>query len=410
MNTTEKGDILENKLFTILQDLLKNDKLYIHKKFSRIYQKKGYFSQKRNKNIVFDVSIESFLPDADEYSLLTIFECKNLGKNVSIDDIEEFSKKLSQVGEHNTKGIMVTRKGFSSTVINFAKAEKIGLLIIKSNEELSWVNFRKDKSKNIKFPDENMPFLASYNNQVFTNLADLLLKLKVIDNYTHHAKFIDIPYRSQQNIQKIIDRMAKYDIYTNNCLDIQKLCEFIKSKYEISFINESLAEGILGKLEFEPFKITIDSNLSEHRYRFTICHEIGHLVLHSSILSKSLDVKQDDISNFILKANSTKSCNIRLEYQANIFANLLLIPIIPLEQEVAIFFSENNIKRGYLYLDNQLINKLTVNKLLKKLSRKFNVSKLAIQYRLNNMNLIKESEHDSINYDFLKKKSFNNKI
>ena len=62
------------------------------------------------------------MPNAEQYSHLTIFECKDLNKNVSVDDIEEFESKLRQVGEHDTKGIMVSTKGFAKSTINIAKS------------------------------------------------------------------------------------------------------------------------------------------------------------------------------------------------------------------------------------------------------------------------------------------------
>ncbi|MEJ7684439.1 MAG: hypothetical protein WKG06_42655 [Segetibacter sp.] len=63
------------------------------KKTSKVFKKKAYYSSKREKDIIFDVTIETTLPNADKYSILTIIECKNLNKKVTVDDIEEFGSK-----------------------------------------------------------------------------------------------------------------------------------------------------------------------------------------------------------------------------------------------------------------------------------------------------------------------------
>ncbi|MBH8386728.1 hypothetical protein I8R13_19535 [Acinetobacter baumannii] len=49
--------------------------------------------------MIFDVAIEVFLFDQKEPYLVILIECKNYEKNVPVDDIEEFSTKVSQVGK-----------------------------------------------------------------------------------------------------------------------------------------------------------------------------------------------------------------------------------------------------------------------------------------------------------------------
>lgn len=90
MNTTLKGDIFEKGVFDLISELLENNKFYLNRNNSEIFSKKGYYSNTRQGNIIFDITIESFITNADKYSHLTVFECKDLNKNVSVDDIEEF--------------------------------------------------------------------------------------------------------------------------------------------------------------------------------------------------------------------------------------------------------------------------------------------------------------------------------
>jgi Restriction endonuclease len=119
-NTTSKGNKLENQVYELIKLLLEKDEFFVDGKKSKVFWKKGYYSQKRKKEIVFDVAIETYSKNAQNYSFLTIIECKNYDGLVPVDDVEEFDSKLSQVGEHNTKGIILTKKRISSKCFQFS--------------------------------------------------------------------------------------------------------------------------------------------------------------------------------------------------------------------------------------------------------------------------------------------------
>jgi len=106
LNTTQIGDEFEDKVFDIISAQLSDGELFLNGKLSKVFKKKSYYSKDREKYIITDVSIETTLPNADKFSILTVFECKNYGEKhaVPIDDIEEFSSKLSQIAGHNVKG------------------------------------------------------------------------------------------------------------------------------------------------------------------------------------------------------------------------------------------------------------------------------------------------------------------
>lgn len=101
-NTVSKGDKFESQVHDLLKKLLENEDFIVSGKKSRIFWKKGYYSQARKKDIVFDISIETYLENARDYSSLIIIECKDYEGTVPVNDVEEFGSKLNQVGEHNT--------------------------------------------------------------------------------------------------------------------------------------------------------------------------------------------------------------------------------------------------------------------------------------------------------------------
>lgn len=390
MNTTKIGDKFENRVFELIKDLLENDEFIVPGKRSIIYQKKGYYSEQRKGNIICDISIETFFPNAKDYSILNIIECKYLNKNVIVDDIEEFDSKLTQIGKHNSKGIIASNKGFSKSTINFAKSLKIGLLKVKNDNQIEWINYRK-KYADIDFENDNTEsFLAQIGNKTFNNIADLLIELKVIDFYKHKEKFLKVPFLTIDYIESIANRLLDYDISDLACLDTDKLRDFLASRYPIEFKSESIYP-LLGRIEFDPLSITIDNSLDEHRFRFTLCHEIGHLVLHQKLLYNRINTREDDEYSLSLNSNISDINIRRIEIQSNIFASYLLMPTEQFQLEVMKFFVRERIQKNYIYLDRQIINQVLANSLITEVSFIFNVSKESVKLRLIDAGLLKDT-------------------
>lgn len=139
MNTFAKGDAFENDVFSILSSEIKNGNLGISPKSARIYSKKGYYSKDREKDIIMDVSIEIWLPNAEQYSMLWVCECKNYEHRVPVDDVEEFKSKLDQIAGKNVKGVIATRNSFQSGALTYAKNNGIGLVRIMPDDQVEWL-------------------------------------------------------------------------------------------------------------------------------------------------------------------------------------------------------------------------------------------------------------------------------
>ncbi len=398
MNTTKKGDRLEDEVFKMFDELLDNKEFYLNRPNSKVFQKKKYYSKDRDDYIELDVTIESYFGNADSYSNLHIIECKNLNKNVTPDDIEELESKINQIGRHSTKGILVSRKGFAKSTIKLAKAWGIGLLLLKSDKKTDWINYRKQNIALEFTEDSKEPIIALIYNKVINNFADLLLTVGAIDTYRHSEKYIQVPYISEEKIESIVQRLYSYDIHDNNVLNLSKLKMFLESKYDLSIHYSAFEHDVLGKIEFEPLRIFISENQDDNRKRFTFCHEVGHLVLHKTLLENKIDNKIDTGNSLKLSFQATNLSSKRLEIQANIFASHLLLPSKPLIKDVAKYFDNFNINKGYLYLDKQAINISLVNTLLRKLSDKYGASMEATKIKLISLNLLR----DESSYTFRK--------
>lgn len=408
-NTLEAGNEFEDKVFRIIQDLIVNEKFFLPGKRSKIFQKKGYYSEARKSDIIADISIETYIENAEKYSSITIIECKNYGKKgVPVDDIEEFDSKLNQIGEHNSKGILITNSTFQRSAISLASSKKIALARIRSGGELDWINYRKDQKDFAPTPNtiDNLfseftqfNFLGICENKKYYTLPELLKSIGVIDHYINQAKYIHLPYRTEDEIEKEIEDLNLDEFYVNDKLETENLCRHLTEVYKVSFnYNENLgseqSSKVLGKISLNPLKIFISKELliDPHRWRFTIAHEIGHLVLHRAEFTKYLDEYTDnDLTISMFGQSLSPKYNKRLEIQANIFASRLLIPKYLFIKHVEDYFVRENIRKGYLYLDSQRCNIELTNRLLYELQEHFNVSKEVARIRLIGHGLLKDT-------------------
>lgn len=107
--------------------------------------------------------------------------------------------------------------------------------------------------------------------------------------------------------------------------------------------------------------IGVNDTHANTRQRFTIAHEIGHLVLHSEILDK---VHVDKTFNYALKRDGrSKIGQDRMEIEANKFAAELLMPSALLKKEL---------QSGYIDFENGL----------EELAKKYAVSVQAMSIKL----------------------------
>lgn len=67
--------------------------------------------------------------------LLVLVECKQYEKHVGVDDLLEFKSRLEDLRAH--KGVFVTSSGYQRGAIEFARANRIALLVVNATKELA---------------------------------------------------------------------------------------------------------------------------------------------------------------------------------------------------------------------------------------------------------------------------------
>jgi Zn-dependent peptidase ImmA (M78 family) len=415
-SSTQKGKEFEDRVFLIFSKLLSNDELFVPSSKSKIYTQKGYYSKDRQNNIFVDISVETFIDQSNNYSLLTVIECKNYNTTIPVDDIEEFKSKLDQIAGKNVKGIMVTRLGFDQGTVNYAKSNGIALVRLLNTDEINWDVYRttytaiktKDSierfnneiqngllNNNIERANSNYCF-CKYCDNYYNSLSDLLFTLGIRSNsdnvfieYYVEKNFVNIPYITKEEIENTAKEVLEAINKETQETPIDNVITYVAKEYGVK-IHEYSSLGfdrngnqILALFSPQEMTIEIRMQLDEHRKRFAVAHEIGHIILHSPYLINPISEIDSPIAfkENILDANNIK----RAETQANIFAADLLMPrkeFLFQTVERALFLGYKA-KNGYfIYVDEQPCNLNNFKALLRSLSKMFNVSMQAVEYHL----------------------------
>jgi Zn-dependent peptidase ImmA (M78 family) len=359
-SSIQKKNEFEGSVFLVFSKLLSNDGLFIRKEGAKIYRKKGYYSEDRKGNIIFDISIELFIKDAINYSLLTVIECKNYKELIPVDDIEEFKAKLDQIAGKNAKGIMVSSTGFAEGTLKYAKTLGMALVRLSDSNEINWDIYRvthtriKTREKidifkdeihkglinNIIHPLNSNYCFCKYRNNYYNSSSALLFDLGINSNgdnifieYFAKKNFVNMPYIKKEKTEN----MANAILTIRNKPDtletsLDMIEEYITEKYGA---RSNRVSGLMGLdrngnqilARFSPRKMTIKicSGLDEHRKQFTIARETGRVILHNSCLIdpvSEIDLSINNFNDYILDEDTVK----RAEIQENIFAAYLLMP------------------------------------------------------------------------------------
>lgn len=173
---------------------------------------------------------------------------------------------------------------------------------------------------------------------------------------------------------------------------------------EYDFTNEEgLSENILGKFEFHNKRILIYDGLKHNigRENFTICHEIGHLILHyplfvtqNRIVESSLNKPAITFSCNRAMIEDINQCKVKdnlywLEWQANYFARYLLMPtdyLIELYNDFETKPLDFKFSTGITYTNTDLL--LAKNDLIGYVSNHCKSSRKATEIRLKELSLL----------------------
>jgi Zn-dependent peptidase ImmA (M78 family) len=163
---------------------------------------------------------------------------------------------------------------------------------------------------------------------------------------------LKIPEKAPINVDAIVARFAE------------------ERKMSVEVLEEDFSKdmaGVSAILLKEKNKVVIAVNKKHprQRRRFSLAHELGHLVMHSN--HEHLNVEKGIQYKLFTRAEGVHSID---EKEANEFAAELLMP-------------EDLIKKYFRkFIKNH------EDTIISKLAEEFDVSEIALQYRLNNLDLV----------------------
>jgi Zn-dependent peptidase ImmA (M78 family) len=168
-----------------------------------------------------------------------------------------------------------------------------------------------------------------------------------------------------KKIRRIINELFKDLKITKAPIDIEKICSMLNVKV---IYDNKLEDDISGFLYKKPNRnvIVVNDEHSQNRKRFTMAHELGHL-----LLNHGGDVFVDREGRFIFRDSKSQSGLDIQERDANKFAAELLMPVEMVIKEL-----------------NKIDNEMIEDRDIDKLAMKFDVSSQAMTIRLVNLNLI----------------------
>ena len=398
-NTTAKGDAFEERVYHFIDDCIQKGEIPVNGNQSKVFLKKKYDSKDTENGVIIDVAIETYAAGSDDISYLTLIECKDYDSAIDIGEIREFDDKIKELNAN--KGYFFTTSSFQMGARNKAKACHIGLAVIDESGQRDWITRRIAIRSRYKVeadiinvilgqPSEmNYPFVAE-GEHYYTNFFDFL----------HDELNIPIPqalvikYLSDDQILNVI--YDKFHLTPDSHFTIQdsELLGFISAQgYQIQ--SSSLHNKVLGEIDFETKQIFISDSLSagSPRWRFTVAHELGHILLHSNSITDSKiqaleEHIDDDVSDSSFISNKTIA---RMEIQANSFASQLLIPAKAFLAEYYRLFQNLGVRNfPNLMFDGTPWNDKLYDQIVGSLAIHFMVSKAAIDKKLQSLQFIKE--------------------
>lgn len=430
MNTAEKGRALEESIFALLDREIGEGRFWAKPECCRLHRQKGYFSKDRGSEIVFDLAIEVFLPGEVDHSVLVLIECKNYQGAVSVGHVEEFFAKATQVAGAKVKAVVASASPFQQAAFAFAKSKGIGLLRYFGRGEFKWDLKRSpsawaggpesaDQSADILRAMSDPLYRSEYfdlygcsprsftksTNQFF---GQLLLADASEETAAHLARCANprkdlrarIKYLGEEEIEAAAQAVHARIGYSDGAVDLQAVCEWQATEcglvVEWGGVYPDAVEGgeVLGVLSFEPLRIAVFTahSMKPERNRFTLAHELGHLLLgHGDFMNGEYIQERD------LEAEAPLSLEYRdlrrMEVQANLFASFLLLPIDTFGRGFFEGITRLGIRdRGFgpLYLDNQPANEANYAAVTATLQKKFDVSRTVVTMRLKKLGWLKD--------------------
>jgi Zn-dependent peptidase ImmA (M78 family) len=145
---------------------------------------------------------------------------------------------------------------------------------------------------------------------------------------------------------------------------VEKIAKLLGAQVRFAPFDDELS-GMIYIKDGVPI-IGVNSLHHPNRQRFTIAHELGHLELHTEMISTTVHVDKDFPA--LMRDTASATGTEEIEIQANQFAAELLMPTAAIEEALS--------SKPQFDIDDESP--------IEELAKKFRVSKQALEYRIRN--------------------------
>ena len=428
MSTTRAGDSLERAIYDLFATEIEADRFFAKKTNCKLFRKKSYYSKDSGEKIIFDISIEVYLPGATDYSMLMLIECKRYTHAVPVDDAEEFFTKVQQVAAANAKAVIASTASFQSGTRAFAKSKGIGLLRYFDATNFKW-ELRRSPSAGARATEADAGFQVEEGlsrqdfmstvfdlylqspsratNSLWDFIEDFLLDTPLTS--AQRSKLANprsrlvpqVPFREKDLLEThAADVLNKID-YATGQVHLHAICALekercnLKVQLGVSPTDPDALNPVLGRIRFEPLEIQVFTQAQPNngRERFTLAHELAHHLLgHADYMSRETCDEHDFVLNRKGVADGTDIS--RMEFQANYFAGSLLMPRNNFVEDFRLLLRRLEISdRGFgaLYVANQACNLQSYQFVTSHLMQQYGVSRAASTIRLEGLGLLRDA-------------------
>lgn len=383
----------------------------------KIFKDKPYELLQEGMTESFDIVIENYNSDNPTPSMTLLIRCQKSREPVTKDKLVLFVNKVRQVSGC-CKALFVTNSSIEDSAFQYAVRFGVAVLRIFDEEKRCWLaprimderltyievekcereiqkalfqeNYKITNNFAVGYYEGYYGDLSSFFNKIFTDTEySRVGNVDLLANGCTGANETKLRYLCAEDLRRTANAV-RYDIYGNKGDEIKNvesaiLIQYINHRFgfNVEFPREepvfTFPQKVRGLVDYENRKILIYGidDVDLHLLKFSIAHEISHLVLHCRLLEHSK-------SNFVYFYEATKESE-RMESQANRLASYILLndALFQMEFKKLAFQHDLHPRKGYyLYLDRQECN---VNQFLQisgSLASIFDVSREQIKYRL----------------------------
>lgn len=388
MNTVLKGDKFEDIGIDLIHKLISEEEILINAKYIRPFKKKKYKCKSRDGNVEFDYVIEVWPPNAERYSVVYFIECKDYKNRVGVNQLKKFHNDIEEVSGANAKAILITKSLLQEGAKTYAEAN--GFMVIQANSVEDYkIVYHKGTLKKVEIPTLRGE-ITDIGILGLTKIIDEKIH-RVFEEFTSEVSY-NLDNLSKETIEQLceeeLNRINPKILTDAENLDINLLKSYLSKSYDIK-INYHKDFDLLGFYDIETNTISLNVNLkNDKRELFVLCHEFGHYKLHQNLIIDQLTYNsfRESEYNFRIGKHSFSNPKHWIEWQANYFSANLILPKSTLLANLYKHQIRLDIRKGPLFLDDQIENYRNYQTILFRLSEYFNVTRPNILFQLKEIN------------------------